>query len=137
MDWRDERAFEIRGEMGCVLRFDSFGKRYNDEGWITARASLKNPNLTYSFSLFFHVGELESFAAELQGLLEGSREAASLTALEEQVACTVTLDACRGRMQDEPPNRAVVTFEFETDHTFLRPALSELRKVCAAIADNG
>jgi hypothetical protein len=137
MDWRDERAFEIRGEMGCVLRIDSIGKRYDDEGWITAQASLKLPDLTCRFSLSFRSGELESFAAELQGLLEGSRENASLTTLEEQVACTVTLDSAHGTLQDLPPNRTAVTFEFATDQTFLRPALSELRKVCAAIADNG
>lgn len=137
MDWRDERAFEIRGEMGCELRFDSFGKHYNDEGWITAQASLILPDLTCRFSLSFRSGELESFAAGFQGLLEGSRENASLTTLEEQVACTITLNSCRGVLKDESHYRAMVTFEFETDQTFLRPALSELRKVCAAIADNG
>ncbi len=126
-------AIEIRGEMGCVLKIDSLPNRYNDEGWITARASLKKPNLNYLVSLFFHSGELEAFAAELQGLLEGSRVDARLTTLEEQVQCTVTRNSCRGELKDQSPFRATVTFEFDTDQTFLRSALSELQKVCAAI----
>jgi hypothetical protein len=135
MDWQDERAFEIRGEMGCVLRFDSFGKRYNEEGWITARASLKNPYLAYRFSLYFRSGELETFATELQQLLQQSRADASLTTLEEQAACTVTLGSCRGTLQHYPPTPTVVTFEFETERASLGLALSELRKVCASLAD--
>jgi hypothetical protein len=134
----------VRGE-GLVLRFDVAGyegerrgKDSYDDNWLSGTVTLelaRPPAATFKTkcATSWQTVEFASFQESLRTLLDDLTGKATFSTTEDQVEVTIRLKGGKGTVEGRVEEHAMARTEFEaeTDQSFLKQTLTELRAVTA------
>ena len=133
----------IAGERGCrvVIGVRAFERDVaegsDDNNWLSGTVEVVQGAFRGSTSASFIVDDLSRFHAEFVQVMRRAGPSASFTPMEDTLALRIEVDRAGramvlGKLRDSDTLGAGMTFQFESDLTFLASAQSDLERVVAA-----
>jgi hypothetical protein len=115
------RAYE-RGDVGD----------FEDSNWLNCTFEVAVERFTARAEASFRIEEFEDFLAQLSPLIEPLEGTAKFDTLENQLSIVVKMSdrgTCRISGHATDHTHCTLQFSFESDQTFLRPAIRELKAI--------
>lgn len=131
--------FSIKGENGFVeitviCRPYANADNYWDLNWLSCGIVARLPAYTAKFSTYLTCGELKSFYDELKKMHESLQGKAALSSLESEIFIDAELKKTgqiTWNVETQYPAGygATLTFDFESDQSFLYEILKDLKSI--------
>lgn len=132
-------SFTLRGHGGRI-RFEFFGYEnpkpltVSDANWLRAQIHLHVGGCSLELEVALTTQEIKYFLDDLQDVVSVLEGKASFATLEEDIAVEVEITAVgsgqiSGLIKESRSTKVAVSFEFESDPSFLENSLSELQAI--------
>ena len=131
---------EVRGNEGDLIAITVLNREWQDcddewdGNWLNSKVELRLGGFRGKFSASLRSEELKSFLVALEVLSAELQGVAEFKTMEQQLSLKLEIDSCgrlavSGRAEDRAGIGNRLTFEFESDQSYLPGVIESLRAV--------